>query len=521
MKHVLYSLVALAAATIVGGCATFGRSTRVEDPYGRFAFSVSDELVPIRDSDADYSYWYESIPMVTHIVTAERAREDDAVTAALARLGVRASDLTVDAAMTMGEWKLFIYHEQPNDSDLAVAYQFRGGTAYMVVVVPEEPFESDPPGPIMRLVGSFMFTEAAGDIWRPQTTEALEHYIRTSEVSEAGAVSISVRHKGDVVYEFTAGELQFGTPATGATRFNWGSITKIVTAMAIMQQVERGAIDLDDPVGRYVPELHQSETFTVRHLLTHSSGIAHLEEVHLVGTAMQHLPSLEETLEWYVSHAGEAEFDPGSHSVYNNWGFLILGVIVERVTGEVFEEYVSRAILIPTGLEATSFRPAFEVARSTLEVADRSRFVSMMNEHGKDGEGMISGETGSHVELVPFWISPAWGGLIGTADNVSRLGDFFLSRGRVDGTIVLSPRSVRSMLRSQPASNGQPLGHGLAWYLGRDQRGPYFEHHGGGPGINTLLWVYPNDELAIAVVSNYGRVHIDRIAGHIADLILE
>jgi CubicO group peptidase (beta-lactamase class C family) len=123
--------------------------------------------------------------------------------------------------------------------------------------------------------------------------------------------------------------------------------------------------------------------------------------------------------------------------------------------------------------------------------------------------------------LQPYDILPCWAGVKSTAADAALLGWLFLDDGRIAGNSILKSSTVREMLRMQKSTGGKPLGMGLAWHLGRQGRESFAEHAGGGPGIDSLLRIYPQRGLSIAVLGNMNGYMPGKVVAFTAALLVQ
>ncbi|MBT8241458.1 MAG: beta-lactamase family protein, partial [Acidimicrobiia bacterium] len=142
---------------------------------------------------------------------------------------------------------------------------------------------------------------------------------------------------------------------------NWFSMTKLVTATAAVQLAEEGQLDLDAPVSRYYEPFEmtrpdaRSSAVTIRHLLSHSSGLANPVPLRWVHGATERGPDRREFVERLVEKHPRLRFDPGTTASYSNLGYLVLGEIIESVSGDRFENHIRQRILDPLGMDRTGF----------------------------------------------------------------------------------------------------------------------------------------------------------------------
>ena len=156
---------------------------------------------------------------------------------------------------------------------------------------------------------------------------------------------------------FGLADLSTQTPAAPDTVYLWFSMTKIATATAVLQLMERRLVSLDDPVVRHYPPFatlrpsSSAEQVTIRHLLSHSSGLANPIPVKWVRLAGEPAPESGVFLRALLARYAHLKFPPDTKASYSNLGFLVLGEVIKSVSGQPYEEYVRRSILTPLGMK--------------------------------------------------------------------------------------------------------------------------------------------------------------------------
>lgn len=274
-------------------------------------------------------------------------------------------------------------------------------------------------------------------------------------------------------------------PVTADTLFQIGSTTKTVTGTIVMQLVEKGLIDLDEPVRTYVPELRLTDktaekTVTTRHLLTHMGG--------WVGDFFRETGSGDDSLARYVAEmAGLPQVVPvGAIWSYNNAGFGLAGRIIEVVTGQTYESVAQELVLDPMGMTNSFFFPADVISRR-FAVGHR-----------------VDTELGPMVER-PWALARsahAVGGLCSSARDQLRYARFHLGNGiAANGQQLLSPETMAAMQTPQCAANlGRQMG--LSWLL-KDYGEAWAILHGGATnGQLSAFLMVPSRGFAITVLTN-------------------
>ncbi len=277
-------------------------------------------------------------------------------------------------------------------------------------------------------------------------------------------------------------------PMTTDTIFDLASLTKpLGTTLAVMSLVERGAVTLDAPLGRYLREFRDRpfNGVTIRRLLTHSAG---LPAYPPNGTVAAGFPAAAAAL-------AKLPFDytPGNGFQYSDTGFILLGEVVRRVSGEPLDRYLERAFFRPLGLHDTTFRP-----RAVLK--DRIAPTEFANGRLLRGEvhdprARLLGGVAGHA------------GMFSTAADLARLCRMLLHEGTLDGHRLLRPATVRMMWERASDGNGtRTLGWDLASPFSRPLA-PFFPigsvGHTGFTG--TAVWLDPPSGVYMIVLTN--RVH--------------
>jgi D-alanyl-D-alanine carboxypeptidase len=265
-----------------------------------------------------------------------------------------------------------------------------------------------------------------------------------------------------------------GIDNTLDTRFRIGSMNKMFTAVATLQLVERGKLSLDDTIGKILPDYPNADVASkvkVRHLLSHTGGTG-----DIFGPDFEAHRLELKTLQDYVKLYGERdlEFEPGTKWKYSNYGFLLLGVLIEKVSGKSYYDYVAENIYKVAGMTSSGSEP------ESVKVAKRSKGYM------RDRFDMVSNEP-----TLP-WRGTSAGGGTTTATDLMKFAGALMSNK------LLKAETLAEATRPQFATGD----YGFGFQLGPPDEVRTYGHGGGAPGMNAILRVYPESGQSVIVLCN-------------------
>ncbi|PYQ07717.1 MAG: hypothetical protein DMF82_03155 [Acidobacteria bacterium] len=312
----------------------------------------------------------------------------------------------------------------------------------------------------------------------------------------AGAVMLS--RNGRTIFSGAYGlaDREKKIPNTLATRFRIGSMNKMFTATAVLQLVQAGKIKLDGTVGKYLPDYPNKDIatqVTIHQLLTHTGGTGDFFGPEFDAHRLE-----LRTLQDYVKLFGARgpAFEPGSRWAYSNYGMLLLGVIIERVSGQSYYDYVRDNVYAPAGMTSTASQAEDEI------VPDRS--IGYMK---RDGAWTPNTDT------LPYRGTSAGGGY-STAEDLTRFAS------------ALSTEKLLNAHYTELLTTGKvDTGGGGKYAYGFDETTVQgvrsFGHGGGAPGMNGDLRIFPQTGYVIAVLSNIDPPAASRISQFISNRLPE
>lgn len=306
--------------------------------------------------------------------------------------------------------------------------------------------------------------------------DAVDAWVRAAmKEGHLPGAAIAVVRDGQIVKlgAYGIANLEDGAPVTEHTRFHLDSTSKLFTAIAILQLVEHGTLHLDDPISRWLDHTPGAWSgITIRHLLTHSSGIVddYAEEIH--GSMLLDYPP---DVLYEHARTRPIAFPPGQTTAYNNLAYYLLTLVVERASGVPFPRYVEERIFAPLGMSESAW-PDVDQVVPHLAAPYRDR-------------------DGTPIHFRSYMVSKAGSSYLGvtTARDLARVAV------AIDRGTLLSPATWAAMQQPFHLTDGSASEFGLAWELGLDRGHPTA---GKGGATGALLRRYRDRGLTVIVLGN-------------------
>ncbi|TFG28540.1 MAG: hypothetical protein EU532_05025 [Promethearchaeota archaeon] len=356
-----------------------------------------------------------------------------------------------------------------------------------------------------------------GDCMRKKTFEMLERMIVEimQEVNIPG-MSIGIIINEEIVYTrgFGARNLELNLPMTPNTLFGIGSISKMFTALAINQLAEKGKLNLQDPINKYINFNlgTRKDPIQIHHFLTHSSGINALEgnfiaAERLLGVSDSFIPmsSTEDLLTFLNGAHFEKSGDPGKVYIYNNDMYDCLGLIVEKATGLRFIDYVKKEILIP-----------LKMKRSTYTIEDFKRDEDISTGYLFEENGKIVPKDPPIADLQ----APA-GGLLSSVNDLLNYMIALLNGGNFNGNKLLDPSTLKRIWTPYIQTDEKGKEYGYGWMIEKDFFGHRLVSHGGNLFISSgYLGMIPELKMGIVIGQNCAHFSPEMIGRSILAILL-
>ncbi len=350
----------------------------------------------------------------------------------------------------------------------------------------------------LTLSGSPGSTEAeSAQAFPLEAVERFEQFVEDQmAVDNAPGLSVGFL-KGDLIWTNGYGysDLENRIPARPESAYRLASVTKTITAIAVLQLVEQGRVDLDAEVQTYIPYFPRKKwPVTVRLLLGHLGGINHYKNYEVEGRIRDQKTTREAMA---IFQDWDLVAEPGTRYHYSSYGYNLLGAVIEGATGKSYGHYVQNNIFAPLGMSASRLDDPLEL------IPNRVRGYQLINGEIKNSE---------YVDISSRFAAG------GTRSTVLDLLKY--ARGIIDGKL-LREETWRRMFSSMATRDGYLTGYGMGWGV-RPWRGHFQVSHGGSqPETRTHLLIFPAEEFAVAIASNLERLDLMNYVRRLAELVLD
>jgi serine beta-lactamase-like protein LACTB len=333
---------------------------------------------------------------------------------------------------------------------------------------------------------------------RAEIEQAVSSFMSANSVPGS---AVAVVLEGELVWSagFGMADMEDSAPATSSTLFRLGSISKPITATALLQLWERGKLDLDAPVQKYCPAFPQKEwPITSRELLGHLGGIRHYNpdgKGDIPEDNARHFSSMEESFQIFAADPLVAK--PGTKFNYSTYGYTLLGCVLEGAAVQKYVGYVRENVFKPAGMAQTQADDFFSIIPHRTRWYHKDKFGIVHNAGVLDSSYKIPG-----------------GGLISSADDMARFEAAILAD-------KLLQRATRDLMwTSLQTTDGKQTGYALGWGLDEKLGVHVVGHTGGQQGTDTAMFLVPDRRAGVVVLANMDNVGTNRLADEILRIVL-
>jgi CubicO group peptidase (beta-lactamase class C family) len=456
------ALVILAVTSSMGfGQATDGKAAAERRAREIASFITSGNRAEFRKYvDANFGGEFAKIPIVSHLNFVSSMHD-------------QSRGLEVHS----------VQDAKPNEATLLVRNKLTGEwDALLVRVEPEAPY---------KIVGIGLRPPKApaGETKKLSTKEAgleLEEFAKKLAASDVFSGAVLLAKDGEVLYKgaFGSANKDFNVPNRTDTKFNLGSMNKMFTGVAIAQLVEKGKMSFDDPLSKFIPDFPNEEAakkIKIKHLLTHTAGLGGYFTGRYDAMSRAKLRTVDDMMKLAREDEKELKFEPGSKWQYSNTGMMVLGKVVEIVSGQSYYDYVRENIYKPAGMTNTD---CYELDKLNTNLAV-----------GYDKQFTDSGIAWSNNIFAHVMRGGPHGGGYSTVEDLLKFDQALRSNK------LLSAEYVKILTTPKLELNSPNYGYGF--FAGANS--PFTGHSGGFTGINSNLSMYFGSGWSAIVMSNYSR----------------
>jgi D-alanyl-D-alanine carboxypeptidase len=312
----------------------------------------------------------------------------------------------------------------------------------------------------------------------------------------SGAVMVTKNGKPILAEAYGLADREHKIPNTLKTRFRIGSMNKMFTAVAVLQLAEARKLDVKDPFGKYVPDYPNKDVaakVTIHELLTHTGGTGDIFGAEFEAHRLE-LRTLQDYVKLYGNRG--LAFEPGSRWEYSNYGYILLGVLIEKVSGQSYYDYVREHVYVPAGMTSTGSEPEDQ------QVPDRSIGYTKMG----------GGPWHPNADTLPYRGTSAGGGY-STVEDLQKFA------------AALQQNKLLDALYTEKLITGKVNAMGARYAYGFEDQlinGAHcFGHGGGAPGMNGELQICRNLGYVVAVLANMDPPAATRISSFITNRLPE
>lgn len=337
---------------------------------------------------------------------------------------------------------------------------------------------------------------------RTRLTSEFDRIISSEFKAEEPGGVVLVAREGQIIYEkaFGLANVELNVPMRAGMIFNIGSMTKQFTAVAVLRLAEQGKLSFQDEITKYLPDYPVGgQKITVENLLTHTAGIpASAPEAMTRLQGEKRLVTLQEIISTFKSRP--LDFTPGTKWSYSNNGYMLLGAIIEKVSGVSYPEYLEKNLFGPAGMTATHFGDDYKIVKNRAASYIYSRAESQFLNAAND-----------KVETAY-----SAGAIQSTAEDLFRWNQTLLSNRLV---------KKESLAKAQTEYNlpdGKGTYYGYGWFIGNIQGSPIVEHGGNMGGFMSHAIYLPREDIYVVVLYNFRAANRlpEFLAGDLAALAI-
>ena len=327
--------------------------------------------------------------------------------------------------------------------------------------------------------------------------QQIDTYISTQYTSDTPGVSVLVAKNGKAIYSnaFGIANLETGLKADPKNVFEIGSITKQFTAVAILMLVEQGKLSVDDNITKYIPDYPtQGKTITVHHLLNHTSGIQSYTGMARFKTLARTDMTPTALIDTFKNEP--MEFDPGTQFKYNNSGYILLGHIIEVISGTSYENFIQANIFDTVGMT-------------------NSYYGSMAKLIPNRARGYSETETGyRNADYLSLTLPYAAGSIMSTTSDLLKW------QNAISANTLIKRNTLENAINGSTLTSGEVISYGYGWIKGDLNGSATVEHSGGIFGYSSNGIYLPEEDVYVIGLTNCDCGNVGDIVSNVAAMVI-
>jgi CubicO group peptidase (beta-lactamase class C family) len=332
----------------------------------------------------------------------------------------------------------------------------------------------------------------------PDRVIAIEQAITATMSRESiPGVAVAIGRADRVVFErgYGLADLENFVPVKASTVFRLASISKPITAVAVMQLAEKGALQINEPIQKYVPNFPpKPHAVTAAQLMAHLGGIRHYRQDYSDFDSTKHYDNVADAIEIFANDP--LVHEPGTKYLYTTYGYSLLGAAVQTASGQPYSEYVTERVLRPAGMLNTQPDNTWALILNRVRGYSKQSDGRLRNCNLADTSNKIPG-----------------GGWSATAGDMVRFAQAFQS-----GKLV-SAATRDAMLARQKLKDGSTSSYGYGFFLDQVDGRPVYGHTGGQQGTSTVMIATRDGEWSVAALANLDSVQMRKLGDEILRLL--
>ncbi|MEH6535950.1 MAG: serine hydrolase domain-containing protein [Psychroserpens sp.] len=330
----------------------------------------------------------------------------------------------------------------------------------------------------LLLVIIFLAFNSQSKIYAQTLESSIDNLLNVKYSDSTPGGTFLISKNGNIIYKkaFGLANLELNVPMEADNVFEIGSMTKQFTAISILMLMEKGKLNLDDKITKFIPDYPTNgHKITIHHLLTHTSGIkSYTSMKKLNEISKQDLTPLE-LIDFFKNEP--IDFVPGEKFKYNNSGYVILGYIIEKVTGQSYANFVEEQIFKTLKMTASQY-------------ASNSEVIQNRASGYQDNEGYIN------TREISFTLTYSAGSLM------SSVSDMFTWQEAIKNNLLISKKTTEKAFTNYILNNGEPINYGYGWNIKTINNIRSFEHGGAIWGFKSMGVYLPDLDIYVIGLTN-------------------